>query len=353
MTPRLSAWWRRLERMFEELVGRLHGFRASIVAGFEQVAEEGGTAGIGDLEEVLINGREMQRALQALELETLAHIGRLEEKVTPRGVEVAVRPIGHVDDHAAAAVAVALGISTGSAAHRLGLGARLASRLTRVLRLLAHGSIELGATAHTSMTFTSHDASLDFASEGSPVRDFATACTPTTIAGADCWVSGVEVPKVGYIPPEAVAALLSDADLNVGRALLEADAGVLREACSAAYRPTAAMRKFVQARDVTCRMFGCSRAVIRCDLDHGKAWPAGDTRCTNLCGLCRRHHRTKQQRRWSFSMTSNGECTWTAPTGAKRSTYPPAMAPEHPPSPPSVPPSPRRTSYDDSDPPPF
>jgi hypothetical protein len=25
------------------------------------------------------------------------------------------------------------------------------------------------------------------------------------------------------------------------------------------------------------------------------------------CGLCRRHHRTKQQRRWSFSMTSNGE----------------------------------------------
>jgi hypothetical protein len=210
-----------------------------------------------------------------------------------------------------------------------------------------------GATAHTSMTFTSHDASLDFASEGSPVRDFATACTPTTIAGVDCWVSGVEVPKVGYIPPEAVAALLSDADLNVGRALLEADAGVLREACSAAYRPTAAMRKFVQARDVTCRMFGCSRAVIRCDLDHGKAWPAGDTRCTNLCGLCRRHHRTKQQRRWSFSMTSNGECTWTAPTGAKRSTYPPAMAPEHPPSPPSVPPSPRRTSYDDSDPPPF
>jgi hypothetical protein len=65
--------------MSEELVGRLHGFRASLTAGFEPGAEEGGTADIGDLEEVLINGREMQRAVQALELATLGHIGRLEE----------------------------------------------------------------------------------------------------------------------------------------------------------------------------------------------------------------------------------------------------------------------------------
>jgi hypothetical protein len=484
--------------MFETMVARLHDLRGSATVAFEQVAAQGGSADLQDLETLLVAGREAQRALQALELATLAQIGRQEEKSTPHGVEVAVRPLGHVDDHAAAAVALALGVSTASAAHRLGLGARLASRLSSVLRLVARGSIELGvaekverATAHlddeactevetalldrlprldphrvasearrvaqrvapegmadtvrrnrrecdvdvspgpmgtaiwwavmpsetsaamwSSITelarrYQKDDPALTasaaraqafadlvlrgvevraevtlgmpvlgesssipewarhpspWGAPGNPRADFATACTPTTIAGVDCWVSGVDLPKVGYIPPEAVATLLSHADINVARALLESDTGVLRETCSDAYRPTPSMRKFVQTRDATCRMFGCSRPAIRCDLDHGRAWPTGVTGCTNLCGLCRRHHRTKQQHRWGFSMTRDGECTWTSPSGIRRTTHPPAMLPAHPP-PAMLPahplpaartqPPPRRAPHADSDPPPF
>ena len=56
---------------------------------------------------------------------------------------------------------------------------------------------------------------------------------------------------------------------------------------SDAYRPTKTIIEFVQTRDGTCRMWGCSRPVEKCDLDHVRPWPDGSTRPDELAGLRR------------------------------------------------------------------
>src|SRR4051794_12491607 len=59
-----------------------------------------------------------------------------------------------------------------------------------------------------------------------------------------------------------------------------------------AYEPTAAQRAFVTLRDRTCRMPTCGQRVGWADLDHVLPHACGGrTDCTNLCCLCRSHHR--------------------------------------------------------------
>ena len=87
--------------------------------------------------------------------------------------------------------------------------------------------------------------------------------------------------------------------------------------------PTAeGVTHFVTTRDGTCRMWGCDRPATTCDLDHARPWPAGPTTPTNLAGLCRRHHRLKQRRRWTYQLARDGTATWTSPSGRQRITLP-------------------------------
>jgi hypothetical protein len=90
------------------------------------------------------------------------------------------------------------------------------------------------------------------------------------------------------------------------------------------YRPTEAMIRTVKGRDGHCRFPGCTVAAKFCDLDHVIAWREGSTltRVSNLICLCRRHHRTKQLRRWSVRMLPGAVVEWTDPTGRKRFTHP-------------------------------
>jgi hypothetical protein len=153
---------------------------------------------------------------------------------------------------------------------------------------------------------------------------------PAVVGGVECWVSGVEIPKVGYIPAQAVAQVMGGPDVRVGRALLEAETGVLRETRSDAYRPPRRLREFIELRDGTCRMFGCTRPAVYADIDHAVPWPRGETTPAGLAGLCRRHHRTKQQPGWGYRLDPDGVVTWTSPTGVSRQTYPPALVLEQP-----------------------
>jgi hypothetical protein len=166
----------------------------------------------------------------------------------------------------------------------------------------------------------------------------------------------VEVAKVGYIPPDAVAGLVRGLDVRVGRALLAADSGVLRETVSDAYRPPRRMREFIELRDGTCRMFGCTRPAVHADVDHAVPWPRGQTTPAGLSGLCRRHHRMKHHPAWRFALDRDGIATWTTPTGVTRRTYPVAMSPEtlEPANPqPETPGPPSWGTYADPAPPPF
>ncbi|MDD7961490.1 HNH endonuclease signature motif containing protein [Microbacterium thalli] len=82
------------------------------------------------------------------------------------------------------------------------------------------------------------------------------------------------------------------------------------------YRPTASMRRLLQARDQHCRFPGCRRAAIRCELDHTIDHAlGGHTHIYNLAHLCQRHHSMKQFTKWEVRQLGGGVLEWTSPGG--------------------------------------
>ncbi|MGY1697463.1 DUF222 domain-containing protein [Geodermatophilus sp. SYSU D00814] len=136
------------------------------------------------------------------------------------------------------------------------------------------------------------------------------------------------------------------ADAECGCAVLDRPAG--RDG----YTPSAAQQAFVRTRDRTCRMPTCGQRVGWADADHVLPHAeGGPTDCTNLCCLCRSHHRVKTfARGWRFHMAADGTLTVTTPSGVTRTTRPPGVRP--PPPTPEPPPADEPPDPDD-DPPPF
>ncbi|MCR2793819.1 HNH endonuclease [Microbacterium sp. zg.Y625] len=83
------------------------------------------------------------------------------------------------------------------------------------------------------------------------------------------------------------------------------------------YRPSAQMRRLLDARDEHCRFPGCRRPARQCDGDHTiDAARGGPTRVTNLANLCPgRHHPVKHGTAWSVVQRPDGILEWTSPTG--------------------------------------
>jgi hypothetical protein len=117
-----------------------------------------------------------------------------------------------------------------------------------------------------------------------------------------------------------------------------------------AYAPTDRQRAFVTTRDRRCRFPNCGQRVGWADLDHVVAHGCGGTTdCSNLCCLCRSHHRLKTfAPGWHFQMTPDGVLQVTTPSGVTRATRPPGMRRPPPDAPPPQPPL-----LPADDPPPF
>ncbi|WP_448627993.1 DUF222 domain-containing protein [Geodermatophilus sp. URMC 64] len=93
---------------------------------------------------------------------------------------------------------------------------------------------------------------------------------------------------------------------------------------TAGYRPSAALDRFVRARDRRCRFPGCRRPVATGELDHRIRYPDGPTAASNLAGFCVGNHRGKHQAPgWRYEGTSDGTLTVTTPTGLTAVTTPP------------------------------
>jgi hypothetical protein len=89
------------------------------------------------------------------------------------------------------------------------------------------------------------------------------------------------------------------------------------------YRPPRSLRHLITIRQRTCGYPGCPRDAYRCDLDHTTPWHLGGPTCEcNLAPLCKRHHQTKQTRRWHLNQTQPGTLTWTTPHGRTYTTHP-------------------------------
>jgi hypothetical protein len=111
-----------------------------------------------------------------------------------------------------------------------------------------------------------------------------------------------------------------------------------------AYAPTGRQERFTRTRDRACRMPNCGQRVGWADLDHVIAHAdGGATTCTNLCCLCRSHHRLKTfAPGWHFAMQPDGTLHVTTPSGITRTTRPPGLQkPSAPPQP--APPGPPRS----------
>lgn len=88
------------------------------------------------------------------------------------------------------------------------------------------------------------------------------------------------------------------------------------QAVGGQYRPPASLRRYVLARDSTCRFPGCAVPSRLCDLDHMRPHGSGGpTSAANLAPLCRRHHRVKTHGGWKLRIDRTGLATWTSPTG--------------------------------------
>jgi hypothetical protein len=90
------------------------------------------------------------------------------------------------------------------------------------------------------------------------------------------------------------------------------------------YRPSAALDRFLRARDRRCRFPGCRRPVATGELDHRVRHPDGPTSVTNLIGFCVGNHRGKHQAPgWTYAMAPDGALTVTTPTRLTATTAPP------------------------------
>ncbi|HJB64236.1 MAG TPA: DUF222 domain-containing protein [Candidatus Microbacterium pullistercoris] len=112
------------------------------------------------------------------------------------------------------------------------------------------------------------------------------------------------------------------------------------------YRPTAAQRRALIGRDMTCRFPGCTIPARKADIDHTRAYAeGGETSLSNLAALCESHHMMKHGSAWTPRQLPGGVIEWTSPTGrtyrdepASRVFFQPA--PDTPP--PEPPPTSRR-----------
>ncbi|MCQ1957062.1 HNH endonuclease [Arthrobacter sp. zg-Y826] len=85
----------------------------------------------------------------------------------------------------------------------------------------------------------------------------------------------------------------------------------------------AGLRRWLRARDGTCRFPGCRVSTANADIDHTIDWArGGPTDHGNLEHLCRRHHRFKTLGYWKACQPVPGVIEWASPTGRVYRTEP-------------------------------
>jgi hypothetical protein len=96
----------------------------------------------------------------------------------------------------------------------------------------------------------------------------------------------------GVVDP-ATARLLAAAAPTWQRLFIDAD-GVPLALGRTAYRPPRGLRRYLEYRDGTCRVPGCTRPAHTSEADHTTEWQdGGTTDAVNLALLCPRHHALK------------------------------------------------------------
>jgi hypothetical protein len=121
---------------------------------------------------------------------------------------------------------------------------------------------------------------------------------------------------IGYGPIPAELARAIAAEGTWRRLLTDPASGALLDLGRERYRPPAALRDFVLARDMYCQGYGCRVPARRGDIDHRIDWAhGGHTRASDLDSLCRHTHRLKHEAGWTRERQPDGSTVWRTPTG--------------------------------------
>jgi hypothetical protein len=87
--------------------------------------------------------------------------------------------------------------------------------------------------------------------------------------------------------------------------------------------PSLALRRWITARDTTCRAPGCTASARSCDIDHTVDHAnGGRTNHDNLGLLCRHHHRLKHEGGFDLTQPEPGTFVWTSPNAKAYTTDP-------------------------------
>nr|WP_231751017.1 HNH endonuclease signature motif containing protein [Mycobacterium sp. NAZ190054] len=129
----------------------------------------------------------------------------------------------------------------------------------------------------------------------------------------------IDADLVGELAREATRRLIEEPEVSHEQALT--------------YRPSAALARYIRARDLTCRFPGCTVPATRCDIDHTEPFNhhdpthGGHTVPENLACYCRTHHLIKTfDTGWRDQQLPDGTIIWTSPTGATYPTTPAGVA---------------------------
>ncbi|WP_247595346.1 HNH endonuclease signature motif containing protein [Actinomyces procaprae] len=167
------------------------------------------------------------------------------------------------------------------------------------------GATTPGTGGGSSLPGTGGGSSLPGTGGGSGVRASAGA------AGAAEVVIGA-----GRVAVPAITARALALGGSWRRLVTDPLSGAVLDVGRAHYRPPAALRDLVQARDTSCTFPGCTVPASRCDIDHVRAWAdGGTTSLNNLTVLCQAHHRLKHTPGWTLSRQDGDALVWTTPTG--------------------------------------
>ena len=187
------------------------------------------------------------------------------------------------------------------------------------------------------------DIAADLLLTGSPFADpTATGDGPGTLGAIRARIQ-VVVPALSLLGPHGDQNSPAEPADLVGYSPIDAEtARAIADACNTwwerlvthpvtgqvlhtnGYQRTAAIDRYLRARDRHCRFPGCRLPAIRCEVDHNIDYAhGGKTDVCNLGHLCQRHHSMKQFAGWTVKQLEGGILEWTSPVGTTYTDYPP------------------------------
>jgi hypothetical protein len=191
--------------------------------------------------------------------------------------------------------------------------ATIGERRAEALAALVFGKAQVGLTAHLDVVIP---------------YDVLAALGSDDTTGGTVLVSGSEAGV------EQLRDLLADPEVGctLRRLVTDPVTGHLIDLGRTRYEVTGPLRRFIVARDRTCRFPGCSRPARRCQIDHADAWDDGGcSDADNLGPLCIRHHQLKTHAGWQITSSGpDGSCAWLSPAGFEYTRPPDAVVPPPP-----------------------